>query len=110
MLAGSLAKRMVKLSRRLHKAMDGSPHVDAIAGKLDSIEKSVDDVQASIAARSTEKFNIKRVGETAAAANVANAKKSAASKASALADEEAADAATEVSEAKKKAPKKPKKN
>ena len=105
MLAGSLSKRMVKLSRRLHKAMDGTPHVDAIAGKLDSIEKSMDDAQASIAATAAERFNAKRVGETAAASSEADSVKKAANEASSLADKKASDAKAAVSEAKKNSPK-----
>jgi hypothetical protein len=110
MLAGSLSKRMVKLSRRLHKAMDGTPHVDAIAGKLDSIEKSMDDAQASIAATAAERFNAKRVGETAAASSEADSVKKAANEASSLADKKASDAKAAVSEAKKNSPKAVKKS
>jgi hypothetical protein len=93
MQAGSLTKRMVKLSRRLHKSMDGSSHIEAIAGKLDSIEKSLDDALAGVAARADEKAKAKAVGETkkvAAKANdeakAATAKADAANETASLAD------------------------
>lgn len=43
MQVGSLKKRLMKASRKLHRSMDNTAHATAIAGYVERVEKSIDD-------------------------------------------------------------------
>ena len=45
---GSLKKRMIKLSKRLHRSIDGSPQGNKLEELVDEFESTVDDAHRSL--------------------------------------------------------------
>ena len=45
---GSLKKRMIKLSKRIHRSLDGSPQAGKLESLIDEFEASIDDAHKAL--------------------------------------------------------------